>query len=111
MLLSNVTAAAGPCATLLTLTISVLPNPNSPLGVFPVDSRSGTSSAPVPYPAGEPKEVLALPLLIDAFVKASRVTEEEDRDKRPFKADLHFLASVFANLTTVRRDARGLACF
>ena len=101
MLLSNVTASTSACAALLNLKISVLPDVNSPLGIFPVDSRSGTCSQPVPYPDGEPKDVLAFPLLIDAFVKAARVTDGEDREKRLFKGDLHFLASVFANLTTV----------
>ncbi len=102
MLLSNVTASANACTVLLSLKIPVLPDPKSPLKVFPVDSRSGTCPAPVPYPAGEPKEVLALPLLVDAFVKAARVTDDQDLSKRPFKGDLHFLSSVFANLSTVR---------
>ena len=102
MLLSNLTASAAACTVLLSLKIPVLPDPKSPLKLFPVDSRSGTCPAPVPYPAGEPKEVPSLPLLVDAFVKAARVTDDQDLSKRPFKGDLHFLASVFANLTTVR---------
>ncbi len=101
MLLSNVTASASACSVLLNLKIAVLPDPKSPMKVFPVDSRSGTCPAPVPYPEGDPKEVLALPLLLDAFVKAAPITEETDLAKRPFKGDLHFLASVFANLSTV----------
>ncbi|KAI0695330.1 hypothetical protein C8T65DRAFT_46549 [Cerioporus squamosus] len=100
MLLSNVTASSSACSVLLNLKIAVLPDPKSPTKVFPVDSRSGTCPAPVPYPEGEPKEVLALPLLVDAFVKAARVTDEKDISKRPFKGDLHFLASVFANIST-----------
>ncbi|EJF64058.1 hypothetical protein DICSQDRAFT_159976 [Dichomitus squalens LYAD-421 SS1] len=99
MLLSNVTAHGGACNVLLSLKVSVLPDPKSPIKVFPVDSRSMTCPAPVPYPSSEPKEVLALPLLVDAFVKAASVTEE--REKRLFKGDLHFLASVFANISTV----------
>ncbi|TFK88418.1 DUF383-domain-containing protein [Polyporus arcularius HHB13444] len=100
MLLSNVTASASACSVLLNLKIAVLPDPKSPMKVFPVDSRSGTCPAPVPYPEGDPKEVLALPLLLDAFVKAAPITEDTDLAKRPFKGDLHFLASVFANLST-----------
>ena len=99
MLLSNVTAHGSACTALLSLKIPVLPDPKSPIKVFPVDSRCMTCPAPVPYPPGEPKEVLALPLLVDAFVKAAAVTE--DREKRLFKGDLHFLASVFANVSTV----------
>ncbi|KAI0743814.1 hypothetical protein C8Q80DRAFT_1272453 [Daedaleopsis nitida] len=101
MLLSNVTAATSACTMLLSLKVSVLPDPKSPMKVFPVDSRSGTCPAPVPYPTGEPKEVLALPLLLDAFVKAARVTDELDPSKHQFKGQLHFLASVFANLSAV----------
>ncbi|KAH9940891.1 DUF383-domain-containing protein [Epithele typhae] len=99
MLLSNLTASASACSVLLNLTIPILPDPKSPLGVFPVDSRSGTCGAPVPYPAGEPKEVLALPLLVDIFVKAALVSSDTDREQRPFKGEMHFLASVFANLS------------
>ena len=102
MLLSNVTAHGSACTVLLSLKISVLPDPKSPLKVFPVDSRSMTCPAPVPYPSGDPKEVLALPLLVDAFVKAARVANDQDLEKRPFKGDLHFLASTFANISTVR---------
>lgn len=102
MLLSNVTASASACSVLLSLKVSVLPDPKSPMKVFPVDSRSGTCPAPVPYPPGDPKEVDALPLLLDAFVKAARVTDDKDPSKHQFKGDLHFLASVFANLSTVR---------
>lgn len=101
MLLSNVTAAGSACTTLLSLKVSVLPDPKSPMKVFPVDSRSGSCPAPVPYPAGEPKEVLALPLLLDAFVKAARVTDDPDPSKHQFKGQLHFLASVFANMSSV----------
>lgn len=71
------------------------------IGPYPTNSRSGTSPAPVPYPQGEPQERLALPLLVDAFVQASATDPSGDLSKRPRKGDLHFLASVFANITTV----------
>ncbi|KAI0357988.1 DUF383-domain-containing protein [Trametes cingulata] len=100
MLLSNLSAASSVCTALLSLKISLLPDPNSPLKWFPVDSRCGTCPAPVPYPKEEPKEALALPLLIDAFVKAAPGVEKVDPEKRTHKGDLHFLASVFANLST-----------
>ena len=107
MLLSNVTAHGSACTALLSLKIPVLPDPKSPIKVFPVDSRSMTFPAPVPYPSGEPKEIPSFPVLVDAFVKAAAVTE--DREKRLFKGDLHFLASVFANVSTVNAARNRLA--
>ncbi|KAL7280325.1 hypothetical protein ACG7TL_005242 [Trametes sanguinea] len=100
MLLSNLTAASSVCTALLSLKVPLLPDSKSPMGWFPVDSRCGTCPAPVPYPAGEPREALALPMLIDAFVRAAPAVEIQELDKRPHKGDLHFLASVFANLST-----------
>ncbi|KAF7430494.1 hypothetical protein PC9H_006202 [Pleurotus ostreatus] len=93
MLLSNLTASSGPCSTLLSLSVPMI-------GPYPTNSRSGTSPAPLPYPQGEPQERLALPLLVDAFVQASATDPSGDLSKRPRKGDLHFLASVFANITT-----------
>lgn len=101
MLLSNLSATASVCVALLSIKVSLLPDPNSPIKWFPVDSRCGTCPAPVPYPSAEPKEVLALPLLIDAFVRAAPAVEIEDRAKRAYRGELHFLASVFANMSTV----------
>jgi len=45
--------------------------------------------------------VLALPMLVDAFVQGANVDLGVPLDKRPRKSELHFLASVFANLSTV----------
>ncbi|KAH9893547.1 DUF383-domain-containing protein [Cubamyces lactineus] len=101
MLLSNLSAASSVCTALLSLKVPILPDDRSPMKWFPVDSRCGTCPAPVPYPSGEPKEVLALPLLIDAFVKAAPGVENQDLAKRTHKGELHFLSSVFANLSTV----------
>ncbi|KAL4252871.1 HGH1 family protein [Abortiporus biennis] len=99
MLLSNMTASATTCATLLSITIPVLPDPKSPSGYYPTESRSGTSSQPVPYPTGEPQNVPALPLLIDAFEQAANVVETDDKTKHKRKGELHFLSSVFANVS------------
>ncbi|KAI9067968.1 DUF383-domain-containing protein [Trametes sanguinea] len=104
MLLSNLSAASSVCTALLSLKVPLLPDPKSPMGWFPVDSRCGTCPAPVPYPPGEPREALALPMLVDAFVRAAPAVENQELDKRPHKGDLHFLASVFANLSTVGLD-------
>ncbi|KAI0321559.1 DUF383-domain-containing protein [Amylostereum chailletii] len=100
MLLSNLTVQPSVCAVLLTMTITILPDSSSPSGIFPTQSRAASCAAPVPYPSGEEKEVRALPLLINAFVQGANVGLGEGLEKRQRKGDLHFLASVFANLTT-----------
>ncbi|KAG2142846.1 uncharacterized protein EDB93DRAFT_595372 [Suillus bovinus] len=100
MLLSNLTASSSPCAALLTLKVPILETtPSSPIPIFPTLSRSGTCSAPVPYPPGEPQDILALPLLIDAFVEGASMDPSRDRASRKRKGELHFLASVFANIS------------
>ncbi|KAI0825747.1 DUF383-domain-containing protein, partial [Irpex lacteus] len=99
MILSNITSAPSTAAALLSLKVPILPDVNSSTGYFPVNSRSGTCTAPVPYPSADPVEVLALPLLIEAFVQGAALDDEQDPSKRPRKASLHFLASVFANTT------------
>ncbi|KAI6001225.1 hypothetical protein EDD15DRAFT_2385862 [Pisolithus albus] len=63
-------------------------------------SRSGTCPAPVPYPSGEQHEILALPLLIDAFVQGATLDQSGDKSNRARKGDLHFLSSAFANIST-----------
>jgi len=42
-----------------------------------------------------------MPLLVDAFVEGALVDENQKLDERKRKGQLHFLASVFANITTV----------
>ena len=42
-----------------------------------------------------------MPLLVDAFVQGAVVDENQKLDERKRKGELHFLASVFANITTV----------
>ena len=101
MILSNITSTASTATSLLTLKVSVLPNPASSVGYYPTQSRSGSCAAPVPYPAGEPQDVLALPLLLNAFIQGASVDDEDDPDKRLRKANLHFLSSVFANISIV----------
>ncbi|RXW14051.1 hypothetical protein EST38_g11800 [Candolleomyces aberdarensis] len=96
MMLSNLTASSPACSALLTMKISVIPHEGS---LYPVNSRCGSCAAPVPYPAGEEKEVPALPLLVEAFVQGATMGEITDLSKRQRKAELHFLASVFANMS------------
>ncbi|THH32480.1 hypothetical protein EUX98_g1745 [Antrodiella citrinella] len=98
MLISNMTTSASVCAALLTLTVSVHPDEKSATTYYAVDSRSGTCIPPYPLPTGDPKSILALPLLIEAFSK-SALPDGADEDQRTREANLHFLSSVFANIT------------
>ncbi|KIK91846.1 hypothetical protein PAXRUDRAFT_26903 [Paxillus rubicundulus Ve08.2h10] len=102
MLLSNLTSSSSPCAALLSLEIPVIPmvSRTSQVSYYPTQSRSGTCSAPVPYPSTEPQQVPALPLLLEAFIQAASVDSSGDKSKRLRKGDLHFLSSVFANIST-----------
>ncbi|KIK52292.1 hypothetical protein GYMLUDRAFT_49994 [Collybiopsis luxurians FD-317 M1] len=100
MLLSNLSASATPCSILASLKINIIPSPNLPNGFFATQSRSGTCPEPVPYPKDPEIDVLALPLLLDAFVQGANVQDIKDFDKKPRKGSLHFLASVFANLAS-----------
>lgn len=101
MLLSNLTTSPGPCTALLNLQISILKTPSSAGPFYPTQSRAGSCAPPVPYPSGTELNVLALPMLADAFVQGANVDPGVPLDKRPHKSELHFLASVFANLSTV----------
>ncbi|THH00629.1 hypothetical protein EW026_g1922 [Hermanssonia centrifuga] len=101
MLLSNLTSSAATCATVLSMKVQIFSYPESPSKYLPVQSRSGTCPAPIPYPEGEPTEVSALPLLIEAFVQGASVDEEDDPGKRLRKGNLNFLSSVFANISII----------
>ncbi|KAJ4470174.1 DUF383-domain-containing protein [Lentinula aciculospora] len=100
MLLSNLTASASACSTVISMKIKIIRSATIPNGFFATESRSGSCPAPVPYPQGEDQEVLALPFLLDAFVQGANVEEIANLAERPRKSSLHFLASVFANLTS-----------
>jgi hypothetical protein len=102
MLLSNLTASPRSSSALLDLRIAVLPHLSSGGPFYPTQSRAGSCAPPVPYPAGHEINVPALPLLVDAFVQGGATIDPSvPLDQRPRKSELHFLASVFANLTTV----------
>ena len=100
MLLSNITAQTSTCATLLALKVPVISNPSANPPFYPPSSRSGTSPPPYPYPSGKETEVPALPLLVQAFVQGAKVPAASEERTR--KGDLHFLSSVFANVSMVR---------
>ncbi|KAH8833940.1 hypothetical protein DL96DRAFT_1703572 [Flagelloscypha sp. PMI_526] len=101
MLLSNLSGSATACAIVISMKIEIIRGDNLPNNFYPVQSRCGTCTAPDPYPKDKPESILALPLLVDAFLQGSAVTHDNDPSKRPRKAELHFLASVFANLASV----------
>ena len=93
MILSNITAYTTTCAELLKLEVDVAPIDDNG-GYYPPQSRSVTAPPPSPYPSASSKSVAALPLLVDAF--STSITEGSKR-----KGQLHFLGSVFANLSIV----------
>ncbi|KAJ7708974.1 hypothetical protein B0H17DRAFT_1031405 [Mycena rosella] len=100
MLLSNLTASSAACATVLSLNIDIIPEPTFPNSFYPPQSRCATCVAPVPYPAAAARASPALPLLVDAFVQGAQTDESGDASTRLRKGNVHFLASVFANLST-----------
>ena len=93
MILSNITAHTTPCVELLKLEVEITPTDDKG-GYYTPQSRSVTAPPPAPYPSASTKSVPALPLLVDAFATAT--TEGSKR-----KGQLHFLGSVFANLSIV----------
>ncbi|KAI9573854.1 hypothetical protein HD554DRAFT_560929 [Boletus coccyginus] len=100
MVLSNLTSSSSACAALLSLQILVTPltSTTSPISYHPIQSRSGTCSSPVPYPTIDPRQVHALPLLLEAFVQGASLHSNPNAE-RIRKGDLHFLSSVFANIS------------
>lgn len=95
MVLSNVTVNSNAIQTLLALRIQ-LDNGH------PVASRAATaptqpSTTTTPV---QSREESAIVLLVDAFVDAAVVPGNSKEDRKR-KGDLHFLASVFANITVV----------
>ena len=98
MLLSNLSVSASVTSALVSMEISIIPDRKDPELFYPVQSRSGTSPLP---PPGDSQDALAMPLLVDAFVQGAVVDENQKLDERKRKGELHFLASVFANITMV----------
>ncbi|KAJ1306884.1 hypothetical protein OPQ81_007869 [Rhizoctonia solani] len=90
MVLSNMTVNPNVIQTLLSLKIQLEND-------YPVASRASTAPAPTFTGPTQTREENAILLLVDAFVDAAIVPGESKERKR--KGDLHFLASVFANVT------------
>ncbi|KAK0203110.1 hypothetical protein DFS33DRAFT_1374967 [Desarmillaria ectypa] len=100
MLLSNLTASSGACSMIISMNVNVILDPKVKNSFYPTQSRSGSCPAPVPYPSGKTSDVLALPLLLDAFVQGAQLKQTDDPSKHLRKSELHFLASVFANIAS-----------
>ncbi|KZT25139.1 DUF383-domain-containing protein [Neolentinus lepideus HHB14362 ss-1] len=103
MLLSNLSASSGVASKLLDLKISVIANYPMPGAYYATQSRCGSCPAPEPYPTGKNRDVLALPLLLEAFVLSAKLQTEAKTTsggaKAPEGSQLHFLGSVFANIS------------
>lgn len=96
MLLSNITMNPAAAVALVSLEINILPL-GSGTKFYPVQSRCATAPPPTPYPTGSTQKHRALSLLVDAFASSATIsTENSER-----KGQLHFLASVFANISGV----------
>ncbi|KAF8327178.1 uncharacterized protein EI90DRAFT_2975172 [Cantharellus anzutake] len=127
MLLSNLTAFPIAAKALLSLNVPVislrsasfsghavgttagLPSTLYFTSYYAPESRCMTSAPPLPYPSDDPTDVNAILVLVDAFTRAASGTvsiSENDPDKKADapesimrKGELHFLASVFANVS------------
>lgn len=97
MLLANLSAASSVAAALMALTIPVVALPGGAL--FLPAATCATAPPPGAPPDDQPRAIPVLPLLLDAFVQAA-APAVEGKPKR--EGSLHFLASVFANLSSVR---------
>jgi hypothetical protein len=89
MLLSNLCSSPSGVSLLLNLHVPVIPFGS---GYYATASRCATVVVPDPFPSGESFQAVAMPLLIDAFVDGASVSKSR-------KGSLHFLASVFANVS------------
>ncbi|TFK51992.1 DUF383-domain-containing protein [Heliocybe sulcata] len=98
MLLSNLSASPSVAQTLVELKVPVVADYPVPGAYYATQSRCGSCPAPEPYPTGTNKDVLALPLLLEAFVLSARL-QTEAKSEKPEGSQLHFLASVFANVS------------
>ena len=101
MLLSNLTAFPAPCNILSELSVPIILHSSIPGGYYTSASRSGTSLKPNVPPGVKETSISALPLLLHAFVDVVSAIGGKDNKGGLWKGNLHFLASVFSNITTV----------
>lgn len=93
MVLSNMTVNPNVIQALLVLKIQLEND-------YPVASRSATAPTPPSVTPIQTREESAVLLLVDSFVEAAAAPGDSKEDRKR-KGDLHFLASVFANITVV----------
>ena len=98
MLLSNLSTSASVISILLSMKIPIITDRKDSRVFYPTKSRSGTSPFP---PSGDSRDISAMPLLVDAFVRSALVDETQKLGEINRKGELHFLANVFANVTAV----------
>ena len=98
MLLSNLTSNPVVCEMLLLLKIKVVRHSSLPNGIYAPSSHCATSQSQTVPPGTNSKDERAMPLLLDAFLHSASAKPSSDLEKN---ADLHYLASVFANISTV----------
>ncbi|KAF8579914.1 DUF383-domain-containing protein [Ramaria rubella] len=98
MLLSNLTAHHSSCANLLSMKIPVILDLSLNYRYYPTQSRSGTSPAPS-LSANDVLDIAALPLLVDAFAHSAKTGQGYNHQSLGRKGELHFLSSVFANIS------------
>jgi hypothetical protein len=104
MLLSNLTAHPQGATAFINFTIPCVYYPTAPAlekFYFPA-ARSATSVALPHDQTREAKSISAMYALVDAFTSAAAVTEQGSKDASKRKGDLHFISSVFANISVVR---------
>lgn len=111
MILANTTGFKPSALALTKLTIPLLALPStSATPYYAPLARCGSVLTVNPYPSGSPVSVSAMSILVDAFIRSAVVSEKEDGEGNKVviradpsrKADLHFLASVFTNVSGVR---------
>jgi len=101
MLLSNLSAQQSVCTQLISLKVPVVLSASLTYHYYPTQSRSATSTPPTLNSESMQKDLDALPLLVDAFASSAKVTVGDTATPSTRKGELHFLSSVFANLSVV----------
>jgi hypothetical protein len=120
MVLSNLTSSPLIISSLSTLVIPFVPLVPKPTASPPQlatyylpSSRCASATPPANMPTGQVEVtieyVACLGLLVEAFCQGAYVGDTEEEMKKNVlarKGDCHFLATVFSNLSTVRRTCR-----
>lgn len=102
MLLSNLSTHTTACNSILDMTIATVQHPAIQGEYYTPASRSATSPKPNIPSDALTANLPAMPLLVQAFVQAAHVPlPSSEKSEKSLKPTLNFLASVFANISTV----------